>query len=70
MEGKWGQLIAEQKFLFLKYRAENLKFAEITLLSLREQNAYVGNEYIYNAVQDIKLIAITSSKKIGKKKAN
>ena len=26
--------ILEQKFLFLKYRAENLKFAEITLLSL------------------------------------
>ena len=62
--------VAEQKFLFLKYQAENLKFAEITLLSLGEQNAYVGNEYIYNAVQDIKLIAITSSKKIGKKKAN
>ena len=57
-EGKWGQLpsppqnkiyILEQKFLFLKYRAENLKFAEITLLSLRQQNAFVGNEY---AVQD------------------
>ena len=26
--------ILEQKFLFLKYRAENLKFAEITLLFL------------------------------------
>ena len=34
----------EQNFLFLKYRAENQKFAEITLLSLL-QNAYVGNEY-------------------------
>ena len=43
--------ILEQKFLFLKYRAENLKFAEITLLSLRQQNAYVGNEYTLSIMQ-------------------
>ena len=43
--------ILEQKFIFLKYRAKNLKFAGITLLSLRQQNAYAGNEYILSIMQ-------------------
>ena len=61
VEGKWGQLpsplpqnkinILEQKFLFLKHHAENLKFAEITLLSLQQQNAYDGNEYTLSLMQ-------------------